>query len=268
MPGTVAAESPAATLADLLAANPTRRYKRLIEGIADRGVLWAEIQRARWAVIHTSPVRWDARLPADYGIGHDERVIEIPLALEAAALEQPGFVLDAGCALNHHQIDGMTPGWRARVLHYTQAADKEALRLDGDQRSYLFGDLRRLDFRDATFDRIVCVSTLEHVGMDNSRYGGAVEHEPWRARGAWCEMLRVLKPGGRLLLTVPYGPVATEHGWYRVFGPDDIDALLAAVPLSLCPEVRYFQYDHGWRDGVPVEPDPHEPITGLAVIRI
>lgn len=46
-----------------------------------------------------------------------------------------------------------------------------------------------LPFRDATFDAILCTSVLEHV--DNAEY-------------AVGEMARVLRPGGRLLITVPF----------------------------------------------------------------
>ena len=41
--------------------------------------------------------------------------------------------------------------------------------------SYLFADLRRLPLRDETYDRVVSMSTLEHVGMDNSYYGAGGE---------------------------------------------------------------------------------------------
>ena len=39
--------------------------------------------------------------------------------------------------------------------------------------SYLYGDLRQLPFRDDWFDEVACLSTLEHVGMDNAVYGAA-----------------------------------------------------------------------------------------------
>jgi SAM-dependent methyltransferase len=46
-----------------------------------------------------------------------------------------------------------------------------------------------LPFRSNTFDTVLCTSVLEHV--DNAEY-------------AIAEISRVLKPGGRLLITVPF----------------------------------------------------------------
>ena len=56
------------------------------------------------------------------------------------------------------------------------------------QASFVLGDGRRLPFREASFDSIICTETLEHVADD-----GAV----------LSELARVLKPGGRLAVSVP-----------------------------------------------------------------
>ncbi|MCZ6597177.1 MAG: class I SAM-dependent methyltransferase [Planctomycetota bacterium] len=53
----------------------------------------------------------------------------------------------------------------------------------------VFGDGNRLPFADASLDTVLCTEVLEHV------------REPDRFV---AEMARVLKPGGRLLLTVPF----------------------------------------------------------------
>jgi ubiquinone/menaquinone biosynthesis C-methylase UbiE len=34
--------------------------------------------------------------------------------------------------------------------------------------SYVYGDLRNTILKDQCFDEIVCISTLEHIGMDNT----------------------------------------------------------------------------------------------------
>ena len=52
--------------------------------------------------------------PADSAGGLDERAVEMPLALTAAALDRPGEVLDAGSALNLPLVRAHRPA--ARML--------------------------------------------------------------------------------------------------------------------------------------------------------
>lgn len=56
---------------------------------------------------------------------------------------------------------------------------------------WIRADARSLPFSEATFDSVVCVSVLEHIQSP----GDAM---------ACKEMVRVCKPGGRLLISVPY----------------------------------------------------------------
>jgi ubiquinone/menaquinone biosynthesis C-methylase UbiE len=78
-----------------------------------------------------------------------------------------------------------------------------------------------LPFPDASFDVAVSLSTIEHIGLD---WYAPINAES-TDHGAMAELLRVLKPGGRLLLTVPFGrPVTTRV--HRVYDSARLDALL------------------------------------------
>jgi len=218
---------------------------------------------------------WPQRLERarQYGTGFSERVVELPLALAVAQLDAPGNVLDAGAALNLPGLRQLLGPPTARLTHFTLSSDAEPLLPASDRVSYQFGDLRATDFRDGAFDRIVCISTLEHVGMDNRIYGGPAEAQPETCRAAVEELLRILAPDGRLLITVPYGQ-ARMYSWFRVFGADELQEVLAIATPSMC-QVRYFYYDGCWFEGdadtplsQPPEGQDADPITGVAVVLI
>jgi SAM-dependent methyltransferase len=112
--------------------------------------------------------------------------------------------------------------------------------------SYVFADVRDLPYADETFDVVTCISTLEHVGMDNSRYGGPSirDDDHWSACvGALNELLRVTRRGGRVLVTVPYGR-PDDLGWMRVFGREDVEQVASVATEAT---VAVFAYaPHGW----------------------
>ncbi|HLZ91915.1 MAG TPA: class I SAM-dependent methyltransferase [Candidatus Acidoferrum sp.] len=65
-------------------------------------------------------------------------------------------------------------------------------------------DARALSFEESSFDIVYSMSVLEHVSGESGDSAGL------------SEMIRVLKPGGLLLLSVPFGPVYTEQ-WRNGF---------------------------------------------------
>jgi SAM-dependent methyltransferase len=83
----------------------------------------------------------------------------------------------------------------------------------------VFGDGQRMPFRGAAFDTVLALEVLEHV-----RDPGA----------CLAEVARVLKPGGALLITVPF--VAPLHQWpydYLRFTPRGVEALLERAGFAV-----------------------------------
>ena len=136
---------------------------------------------------------------------------ELLRAVRAIAPELRGRVLDVGCGSRPYE-------------NLVQAREYLGLELDTPEnraarKADFFYDGRKLPFPDASFDAVICNQVLEHV----------FEPDEFVA-----EIARVLRAGGRLLLTVPF--VWDEHeqprdyGRYSSFG---LSALLARNGLRV-----------------------------------
>src|SRR4051812_49202949 len=111
-------------------------------------------------------------LPAGYGAGLDERCVEYPWCLSRLR-ESDVRVLDAGSVLNIGYILDQPAVARTKKHILTLAPEGDAYWHRGI--SYLYEDLRDIPTRDAFYDCVVCLSTLEHVGMDNHDYTGSFD---------------------------------------------------------------------------------------------
>jgi len=136
----------------------------------------------------------------------DERVVEIPWVL--SRLRTRGRVLDVGYAFAE-----------AAYLAALLRADVDLVGVDLAERDVeglelVQADVRSLPFVDRSFDQVLLVSTLEHVGADNSVYGIAGDRDDGAREAALRELARVLTRNGSLLLTVPLGEPG-DHGWFR-----------------------------------------------------
>lgn len=184
-------------------------------------------------------------LPPEYGIGVDERCIEYPWVL-ARLSPRSTRVLDAGSTLNHDLILQQPQVARKQLTILTLGPERVAFWQRGI--SYVYGDLRDINMRDSWFDEVACISTLEHVGFDNSGFTGQSAHHEQRPDEfpqVMRELARVLRPGGTLLLTVPYGP-ARLHRNTRIFDAATLNRAVEAFgPATRTDE--YYRYDErGW----------------------
>lgn len=185
-------------------------------------------------------------LPAGYGYRLDARVIEIPWVLARLA-ESQGQILDAGASLNHGVVVKAPPLQGKQLTIFTLAPEKNCFWQMGI--SYVFGDLRSTVFKDALFDAVACISTIEHVGMDNTRYAGAKDvAQPGAAdefAQAVREFRRILKPAGRLFITFPFGRYE-NHGWFQQFDSALADRLIESFNPARQHEAIYRYNPDGW----------------------
>jgi hypothetical protein len=174
-----AGSSYASILQELAGSEEYAQIKRLEDSVA-----WARLQRSaglRPRNLEAPP-------------GGDERLIEIPWCLARYAGEPR--VLDAGYAFAEPiYLDGLA-----------DAGVEELVGVDlvtADVRGFrsVQADLRDLPFEDESFDVAIAISTIEHIGRDNTQYGLAAEDGD--TLDAALRELRRIAP--RVLVTVPTG---------------------------------------------------------------
>jgi SAM-dependent methyltransferase len=193
------------------------------------------------------------KLPKGYGIHIDERSVEYPWVYSRLPA-QPGEMLDAGSAFNFEFLLNRPPVSAAKLTICTLSPEKRAYFRRGI--SYVYCDLRNSVFRSQQFDTIVSVSTLEHIGLDNTLFytsdSSKRESDALSYLAAVRELRRLIKPGGNCFITVPYGrPVI--GGWFQVFGKEGIKAIVREFAPSQ-HAVDYFGYfQTGWQEAAAEE---------------
>jgi SAM-dependent methyltransferase len=148
-------------------------------------------------------------------------------------------VLDMGCGAGRHAFALYRRGAEVVALDLDEAELKDvsgmfaAMRDEGEvpagaRAQAVRGSAYALPFDDATFDRVVAAEVLEHLPQDER---------------AMTELVRVLKPGGRIAVTVPrWGPELVcwalssayhevEGGHVRIYRGDELRRRLTRVGL-------------------------------------
>jgi SAM-dependent methyltransferase len=170
--------------------------------------------------------------------GTDERVIEVPWVL--SRLRRPGRVLEIGYAYAE-------PAYLAGLLRSgVELVGADLATRDVEGMEAVEADVCDLPFAADSFDQVLLVSTLEHVGADNSVYGLEAETDAGAPLRALRELRRVLRPSGSLLVTVPLGE-AGDYGWFRQEDEHGWTQLYASAGFFLEEVEAYELTEEGWR---------------------
>lgn len=182
-----------------------------------------------------------------YGFRIDERIIEYPWIFSRLPMSE-GMLLDAGSALNFEYLVSRKV-LSAKQL-FISTLGPEAYCFWKRDISYIYEDLRHTCYKNDFFDWIVSLSTIEHIGLDNTMlYTNDIsknENEPGAYLSVISEFKRILKPGGSLYLSFPFGQYK-NHGWFQVFDSTMVDKVITAFSPSTVFE-NHFRYEKdGWR---------------------
>jgi len=154
-----------------------------------------------------------------FGMGDSERCIEIPWSISCYNGEER--VLDVGYA---NAEDRYIKELLSLNIPELYGLDVVGKKIDGI--IPVKGDIRRTGFPDNFFNLILCISTIEHIGRDNSIYfAGYRDKDAMGDFNALKEMCRITKKGGRIVLTVPYGRFH-DYGWFTHYDDRRWDDLI------------------------------------------
>lgn len=138
----------------------------------------------------------------------------------------PGEALDFGCGSGNLSIHAVQRGYHVLALDLQE----QHFSWSHPNLENACGDLLKLEFANGGFDLILNCSTVEHVGL-TGRYGVAIK-ETNGDLVAMQKLRQLLKPSGKMLLTIPCGQDAVIVPWHRIYGSDRLQKLLDGYTIE------------------------------------
>jgi SAM-dependent methyltransferase len=129
-------------------------------------------------------------------------------------------VLDFGCGNGNMSIHAIQKGHRVLALDL----EDNFFPWSHPNLERMQGDLLEVELPESAFDFVLNCSTVEHVGL-TGRYGVAVEESDGDIV-VMRRLRKLLKPTGKMLMTIPCGRDAVIVPWHRIYGKERLAALL------------------------------------------
>lgn len=147
----------------------------------------------------------------------NERIVEVPFVFAALAeLDGSARILDVG---GSESTIGLS---LASLGHRVTLVDPRGFAIGHPHLDVAAMQLDELPIDDAPYDAALAISAIEHFGLGSY---GLPEDDSRLDKQALRDLRSRLRPGGLLVLTVPYGPASVDE-FQRVYDRDGLDDLL------------------------------------------
>lgn len=175
-----------------------------------------------------------------------ERIVEYPFIHQNMPLnpDSKNKILDVGSAGSYLPFELASKGYQVWSLDFSCRYNRYISSYNNF--TFVEGDIRKTNFPDSFFDFVTGVSVIEHVGLVGKNT--SLDDDKVAAR----EIFRIIKPGGKFLITVPfgkkYGVYTIERGnSFRIYDHSHLEALLSAFKIETC---QFAVLKNGsWRPG-------------------
>jgi len=163
---------------------------------------------------------WTSEAILQSTLPYPVRRTEYPWAIKNSKLDKPMKILDVGSGIS------LFPIYLSSKGHKVTSIDNDEILMNrvspnlakwaGTNVDYALGNVTKLEFEDETFDRVFCISVLEH--LEEEKIDGKVVN--YRKKNfdvkAIEEMFRVLKSKGLLILTFDWSENPDDGRSFRL----------------------------------------------------
>lgn len=207
--------------------------------------IYAKLKQYKLRKILNANIRPE-NLTAPFGKYLDERAVEYSWLFSKISISEQS-VVDVGSVLNFAYLLKNSKLKRKSLTITTLAPEKKSY--PGPNISYLYEDFRSTTLPAETFDLTICLSTLEHVGLDNTQHYTQNTDFAENSTNSYTDFVlnlrKITKPGGTVLLSMPFGEYK-NHGWLQVFNQEMVNEVLDMLqPVSY--QINHFKYlECGW----------------------
>lgn len=186
----------------------------------------------------------------------NERIVELPFIFRHIPQNKKTNILDVGCLENTVSISLATFG------HTVTGVDIREYELTHPNFTFIQGDICHIQLPKETYDYVICLSTLEHIGLD-TLYGKS------NLKTSDIKALSVihssLKKGGTLLLTVPCAKNFSIDSFMRRYTPKKLEKMLEKFSKV---SIHYYAPDSNHQVWLKSDENglPEPPKFGVALI--